>query len=570
MTTVTKLISMCNTFNSDTVCAVSKCGEEWKMSDIYIQSFKVAKSLTFLGLIPRYESASVFCWNSPEWIVSTLGTIFAGGRACSIHFNSTKTRCEYILNDSNSRVIFVDTKERLNIALETKNIKAIVIVGDRGDLVMNKPKHVYTWKQFIELGSRIRDDIVMERINAQKVEDCAMLVYTSGTTGNPKGVMLSHDNITWTAKAHMDHNPIFSSEAMRVLSFLPLSHIASIMFDMFVPFTCMTYYNKPATIYFTDSSDLSIDDLKRVKPTVIFAVPRTWEKLSEKVREIDSKMNGVLHRLFKNICLRSHKSRQNGKGAINSLVHTYMNFFIKRKIGLDKVQLCFTGAASPNLEVVEYFSSLGVDIVGAYGMSELSGSQCYSKPDNFIDGYSGLPVPGTQVRVDKDTRELCFRGRQVMMGYYGYADSSIDEDGWFHTGDIGEIHESGHIKVTGRIDDLIVTAYGMNIMPTPIETYLKEKCEDIENVVLVGDNQKCLGILVSISPGGNISNIHSCLKDYNSSAALTRSDKIRHIYVIKEKFTIEGGELTPTGKICRSNIIKKYENEIKSMYLDFD
>ena len=575
MSTVYELVSQSNKTNSNTIIMTSREGVQYKMKYVYNDILKASKSLIHLGLIPRHESVSIFSWNSPEWIISTLATIIAGGKACTIHFNSTYSRCEYVLKDSLSRVIFVDTKERLDIAIKAKRrlprLKAIVVMND----TLTSPyEYVYNWTQFMELGVKIRDEILNERISFQKPNDCCMLVYTSGTTGNPKGVMLSHDNITWTARAHVEHNPIFLSEPMRVLSFLPLSHIAPIMFELFVPFTCMSVYNQKATIFFAESSSIGVKELTWCRPTVIFAVPRTWEKLAGVAKEIESELDCFLYRIMKRVCVKSHDRRQNGGHTkinfIDASARRYMDNGIKKILGMDKMQLCFTGAAPPNIGVVKYFAGLGIDIVGAYGMSELSGSQCYSKPDMFIDGFSGLPVPGTEVKVDALTGELCFRGRQVMLGYQGETNPCVDEDNWFHSGDTGEIHKNGYIKINGRLDDVIITSYGKNIMPTIIESYLCEMCEDVENAVVVGNNEKYLGLLVTLKPNGDINKVSECLKEYNKRAKFTNVDKIKKIVVVRGEFTVSGGELTPSNKLRRSYIIKKYENEIKAMYLDLD
>lgn len=575
MTTVFELVSQSNKTNSNTVIMTSSDGMSYKMKHVYNDILKVSKSLIYLGLIPIHESVSIFSWNSPEWIITALAAIIAGGKVCTIHFNSTRSRCEYVLKDSLSRVIFVDTKERLDIAIKAKKhlprLKAIVVMNDT---LTSPHEYVYNWKQFVELGVKIRDEILNERISFQKPNDCCMLVYTSGTTGNPKGVMLSHDNITWTARAHMEHNPIFSSEPMRVLSFLPLSHIAPIMFELFVPFTCMSVYNQKATIFFAKSSSIGVKELTWCRPTVIFAVPRTWEKLAGVAKEIEAGLDGFLYRIMKQVCVKSHDKRQDGGHTklnfIDSVARRYMNNGIKKFLGMDKVQLCFTGAAPPNIGVVKYFAGLGIDIVGAYGMSELSGSQCFSKPHMFIDGFSGLPVPGTEVKVDELTGELCFRGRQVMLGYHGETTPCVDEDNWFHSGDTGEIHKNGYIKINGRVDDTIITSYGKNIMPTVIESYLCERCEDVENAIVVGNNMKYLGLLVTLKPNGDVNNIYKCLKEYNKTTKSTKADKIKKIVVVRGEFSVSGGELTPSNKLRRSYIIKKYENEIKAMYLDLD
>src|SRR6056300_285706 len=189
MTTVSELVSLASNKSCDDVpYMISSSGVEWKLRDVYTQSLKVAKSLIYLGLIPRHESVSIFTQNSPERVICMLGAIIANSKACGIYFSSTQNTCDYILKDSNSRVLFVDSKERLQIAIKS-NVKYIVLLEHCENLIIGAPSRVYTWNEFIEIGNRVRDEILHEYIQSQKRNDCCIVVYTSGTTGNPKGVM---------------------------------------------------------------------------------------------------------------------------------------------------------------------------------------------------------------------------------------------------------------------------------------------------------------------------------------------------------------------------------------------
>jgi len=575
MSIVPDILKISNT--EDFICMVSKYDIKWSKSKIKTQTFDISRSLIQLGIIPRYESVSIFAGNSPEWVMFLLGTIIAGSKGSILHYSSNYNTCEYILNDSVSRVIFVDSRQRLDLAIKAKSkctrLKHIVLMKGCDELLVGAPSYVYGWEHFIELGKRIRHEIVYERIDAQKPSDCCMLVYTSGTTGNSKGIMLSHDNIIWTTKAHIEHNPILLSEKMRMLSFLPISHIAPIMFDMFVPLMCNYIYNIESTVFFSSKCNIDVEELKRVRPTVIFGVPRVWEKLADISKKIEPKYEGIIYRKMKEICKKSHINRQISNHKVDSLFAKYATYYMKSRIqfelGLNECKLCFTGGAPTNPNIFEYFSEIGIDIIGAYGMSELSGSQCYSKPESFIDGYSGLPVPGTEVKVEPATGELCFRGRQVMLGYNGDKSPCIDEDGWFHSGDIGEIHESGHIKVTGRKGDIMVTSYGKNINPIPIENYLRTTCDDIQDILIIGDSRKYLSAMFSLKPGGCVKSVLKCIDAYNVEVSGDKCEIIHRVMYTKDIFTIEGGEITPSNKVRRFNILEKYRDEIEGMYYNF-
>lgn len=570
MATVSELVSLANKSYEKSTYMVSSSGIEWKMCDVYGQSLKVAKSLIHLGLIPRYESVSIFAQNSPERVVCMLGAIIANSKACGIYFSSTQKTCEYILNDSNSKVLFVDSKERLEIALKSKTkLRAIVLLNNCEDLIVGIPSSVYTWKQFIEIGMRIRDEIIDEYTINQKSSDCCIVVYTSGTTGNPKGVMLSHDNVIYTAKSNLKHNPILLECPLRLLSFLPMSHIAPILSDIFLPLTAMGIYHTSASVYFSRTPSISIRDLVIARPTYIFAVPRIWERVYEEALALEPKFDNFVYRCMKKICYASHIKRQNKNHEddfMSRFARTYMKTRIQREIGMDNVKLCLTGGAHVDITTTHNFSKFGINLLGSYGMSELSGMQSIPHSHYVLEGYSGIPICGTEAKVDEFTNELCFRGRQVALGYTNQDKPFTDEKGWFHSGDVGEIHENGYIKVHGRLDDTIITSYGKKISPIPIESHLCRVCEEISEAILVGNCEKYLSLLFTMKPESNINNVFNCINMYNQEVASDNSEKIHRVCIIRDEFTVEGGEITSSNKIRRFNILKKYHNEIKSMY----
>jgi long-subunit acyl-CoA synthetase (AMP-forming) len=326
---------------------------------------------------------------------------------------------------------------------------------------------------------------------------------------------------------------------------------------------CITR-GQQATLFF--SNDSLTTTLIKVRPTMLFCVPRLWERIEIDCKKIEHNLNGIFHRNMKKLCSISHKNRQAGGykflANIDILARKYMHKHIHEKIGLDKINLPLTGGAYTNLETLEYFGSIGFDVLGAYGMSELMGVQTVSRPDFFLNGYSGVPVEGTEVRLDDETNELCFRGRQVTMGYYGQSKKCVDENGWFHTGDVGEIHKTGHIKIIGRLDDLIITSTGHKIVPEPIETCIRNGCDDIENVLLVGHGEKYLGVLLSMKAKSDITRAMKHIEYYNNHLSNSKSERIQKVIL----FTIEADDLTASNKIKRGYILKRYKNEIRAMY----
>lgn len=549
MTTVPDLVRFAKCRHPDMVFMVSHDNVGLTMRAVYDESIKISKSLLNFGV----DHITVFAENSPRHVMTILGSVFAGTTPSLLYHGSTLGGCEYVIHQTKSKILFVDTPERLDIALRVKEkLDAIVLLNETEEQL---PTNVYTWGEFIALGGAHKGTFPKPNH-----DECCMIIYTSGTTGDPKGVMLSHDNLTFSANAHIKNNPILVSESMRFVSHLPLCHIGALMNDVIVPLTCTGVYNQEACVYFINSPYVSTYDLSRIRPTMIFCVPRIWERIANAAKTYERNRGGIFHELMKKVCRVSHKNRF----TFDVFARQYMRSRVLKSIGLDKMKLALTGGAHTDIELLEYFGSIGLDILGAYGMSELMGVQTVSRPDFFMDGYAGVPVNDTEVRVDDKTGELCFRGRQVTLGYYGQEGKCVDENGWFHTGDIGEIHESGHIRILGRLDDLIVTSTGNKIAPEPIEAHLQRECEDVLRVVVVGHNEKYICALLALTPGGDISRVLEGVNRYNTTHSKSKNEIIRRVAMIQ--FTHE--DTTPSNKIKRKKIIKKYVNEIRAMYFD--
>ena len=536
----------------------------WTSLDFVDAVSRASKSFARLGIVPRYQCATTFAWNSPENVAFQFGAVLAGSTCSAVYFTSSERACAHAIRETNSKVIFVDTIDRYETvrrATGKLKLKAIVTLGDLGI----RERGVYTWDQFLRLGENLSDAVFRERAEFQKPDDACMYVYTSGSTGTSKIVTLTHANLTWTASMHIEQNPFMTREPMRVASIFSISHIAPIMFDVLVPMTCVANYGSTATVHFPCEGHDVLESIRTTRPTVIFATPRVWQKV------VDEAEKTALNPLFSRALERYHDRRQVSatcnrmplftRPAIRAARHRVL-----RRMGLEDAKLCFIGGAPVVHETVRRLSRVGVDVIGAYGMSELSGSQCYSRPDQFMDGFSGSPVPGTEVMVTSEG-ELCFRGPQVMRGYLGADEPHVDEDGWFHTGDLGEIDTpSGLIKVTGRVKDLIITSPGVKICPTPIENFITKECPSITNAVLVGDGRKYLGLLVTLTPDGTETQVREAIEAYNTQESECRATRINAHRILPHDFTVATGELTATGKTRRSIVLDKFKAEIDAMY----
>lgn len=519
-------------------------GTKHYINDVYTQSMDIARSLVYLNL----KDVILFTENTPRQVIVLLGTIVMGGRVSVVYHNNSERACTHIVKQSQAKIAFVDTRERYEIMRHL--VDRVVFLHDET-----------SWIEFSALGRCGPFPGAPEPyVPETRSKDCCVIIYTSGTTGLPKGVMLSHDNLIFSANAHIENNPVLLSEPMRVVSHLPMSHIGALMNDVFVPLTCICEGQR-ATLFF--SKETLAYTLPRVRPTMLFCVPRIWEKLANDAKRIDH-----THTFMKRMCMIGHKNRQVGGYSclkrIDTFARMYMRSGILKRLGLDKVKLPLTGGAYTSTHVLEYFGSIGLDILGAYGMSELMGVQTVSRPNFFIDGYAGIPVPGTEVRVHEVTGELWFRGRQVTQGYINRG-PCVDGDGWFHTGDLGEIHASGHIKILGRLDDMIVTSTGNKILPEPIESRLVKICEDdLDKAVIVGRGEKYICALLALKRGGDVSKVLKGVDRYNSEYAASRVEKIRRVSLI----VLDEDDVTSSNKIKRSTVLNRYSNTIKAMYYD--
>ena len=610
---------------ADELALVACTGEKFTVKQYYQGCVDAAKSFIHLGL-ERFESVCILGFNSPEWLMSNNGAIFAGGFAAGIYTTNEPAACEFIIQDSSARVVVVDGQKQLDKILEIRTrlpkLKAIVMYRDEtfSDPAGAKDPSlakVYTWKDFMSLGASVSDADLEARMSAQKPGHCCTLIYTSGTTGNPKGVMISHDNATWTAKSNILHNPTITAGPLRVVSYLPLSHIAAQIVDIHSPLICMVDFGRPAAVYFARPDALKgtlKETLIEAKPTVFFAVPRVWEKFAEAMQAAGKNVTGAKKKIstfMKGKCAKGYEAAQIGSTASAPFLAGFAKNFMRKKahsrIGLDEARVCLTGAAPIMKHTLDYFGSIGIHILEVYGMSENTGPQNVCKPDYFKAGTCGLPIPGAEIKLDhvqgrdkEGEGEICFRGRHVMMGYLNNVaktQESIDEEGWLHSGDVGHIDPNTNLlSITGRIKELIITAGGENIAPVPVEDAIKSFCPAISNVMMVGDKRKYNTALITLrqTPDGegfteklfgtslevnpSVTTVKEAQKDaawtkyidegiakYNKTA-VSNAQRIQKWRILDTDFSVPGGELTGTQKLKRNVVTEKYAAVIESMY----
>ena len=345
--------------------------------------------------------------------------------------------------------------------------------------------------------------IIWTRIEEQIPGMWCNIVYTSGTTGNPKGVMLNHDNIYFTTLTLMDelkHHKIEEGKE-RVVSFLPLSHIAAQVFDITINliYASQLYFARPDAL-----QGSLVETLQHARPTMFLGVPRVWEKLEERLKELSSQSSMLLQKIAawaKGKGYQNAVAKMAGKGHPfgYSLAHFLVLGKIKKALGLDMAKIYVVGAAPIKASTFEYFASLDMPIINIFGMSESTGPTTYSRAGKFKKNTIGYAFRQTDLKIDvkgktkagnDEEGEVCFRGRNNFIGYLNNdkaTKETLDQDGYIHSGDLGVMDSDGFVRITGRIKELIITAGGENVAPVLIEDSLKNLCPIISNVMIVGD-----------------------------------------------------------------------------------
>lgn len=547
------------------------------------QARQVARALIALGT-PAKSGVCIIGYNCPEWFFADIGSIYAGAMPAGIYTTNSPEQCEYIAKHCDASVAFVENQEQLAKFLAVRSnlpaLKAIVLM--QGE---SSEQGVYSWTRFLGLGLNTTEQDVDRRVAAQSPDDVATLIYTSGTTGVPKAVMLSHDNITWTAQAAV--NLVGGKPEDQVISYLPLSHIAEQVVSLHGPM------NYGACVTFAPSMDLLGDTLREVRPHFFLGVPRVWEKIQEKIMAAGAKNPPMKKKIAawarRQGLVGGYADQQRvAKSPLYAVANALVFKKVRKQLGLDRSRIAVTSAAPISRDTLEFFLSLGVPICEVYGMSECTGPATASLPDNYRTGKAGFCLPGAELKI-ADDGEICMRGRHVFKGYYKdplATAETLDADGWLHSGDIGTIDEKGFLQITDRKKDLIITAGGENVAPALVEGYLKG-IPVVSQAVVIGDRQRYLSVLLTLNAdrirqdaeacGSAACDPESASRDDRFlqflqrqidtvNARLARVQAVKKFKVIPQDFTVEGGELTPTMKVKRKVVTEKYKKEIEQLY----
>jgi len=559
-------------------------------------SKEIAYALHATGFRPG-DVASIMANAVPQWVFADIGILCAGGVSSGIYPTDAAVQVEYLLNDSATRVVFAEDEEQLDKILSCRarcpRLRNIVVFDMEGLSGFSDPM-VMSLAEFTALGRnhmQDREALWEEMVASRGAGDLAILVYTSGTTGPPKGAMHSNRGVTHQMRHAGDLFP--STDSEQRLVFLPLCHVAERIGGYYVSLALGSVMN------FAESPETVPDNLREVQPTVFLAVPRIWEKFYSGVtialKDATAFQNWMYRRALA-IGYRMADCRLDGDPPSLSLRlanrAAYWLVFrnIRRMLGLDRCRLAFTGAAPIAPDLIRWYLALGIDMREVYGQTENCGVATLMPADRVKLGSVGKAVPWGEVRISPEG-EILIRGDFLFMGYLNQPEKTaetIDARGWLHTGDVGTIDNEGFVKITDRMKDIIITSGGKNITPSEIENQLKFS-PYISDAVVIGDKRPYLTCLVMIDQ----ENVEKFAQDHDIpftnyaslcraaeiqdliqreieavNANFARVETVKKFFLIERQLTPEDEELTPTMKLKRNFVNQRYAIEIDAMYGD--
>lgn len=548
----------------------------------YARICRTAAACRAAGLEPGAGSA-ILSENRPEWLIADFGAMMAGLLSNGIYTTSSVEQIAFQLRASGSEILFVEGGELLEKVLamapeDLARLRRIVIFDMDGLEDLDHPLCT-DFESFLASGDEMlaaTPTLPDEMVEARGADTIAILIFTSGTTGQPKAAMISHDNIMVQVRQWAGHYPLGRRD--RLVCYLPLCHVAERQFSG------MSTLGTGAVVYFSESMEALGENMREVKPTFLFGPPRIYEKLSA---TIDLGMAEA--RPFSQWAYRAARARIE-KGASRPmrwlLRKTVLNNVL-RLMGLSEMRTALTGAAAVSQDLVDWFLGHGIAMYEVMGMTETSGAltQANLTGDHR---FCGPPLAVGEVRIGEND-EVLVRGPHVFAGYYNQPDKTaetIDAEGWLHTGDQGRFDENGNLQIIGRIKDLLITSGGKNIAPSKIESRIKAS-PYVMDAMLVGDGRKFVTSLVMIDQETvsryardhgvsytDYSNLCSqpAVRDLirseiaNVNAALARVEQVKDFRIIDVDLDAEDDELTPTMKLKRSLIEAKYKTQIEEMY----
>ncbi|HKA93100.1 MAG TPA: AMP-dependent synthetase/ligase [Acidimicrobiia bacterium] len=548
----------------DAVALRARDGDGWQettFAEYAEDACRVAAGLQGLG-VGRGDRVVLMIRNRPEFFVADMGALLVGATPISIYNSSAPEQVHYLVGHCEAKVAIVEDVDYLERFLKVRSelpaLEHLVLMEDREGVA---PEDVGSWESMLAL-----DPVDIEAASTVvQPSDLATVIYTSGTTGPPKGVMLDHANVCWTAESLRLTLAHVAAEGRRLVSYLPMAHIAERM---------TSYYQQALLGYEVTTCPEAREIasyLPQVRPEIMFAVPRIWEKVYAGVQAViaaDPEQKAAFERAL--------------EAGDESVLRP-----VRELLGLDQVIAAITGAAPIPVEILEFFRALGVPLAEIYGMSESSGPMTFDAVDVRI-GTVGRAIPGCEVKLAEDGEVIC-RGGNVFRGYLNDPEKTadaLDADGWLHSGDIGELDEDGYLSIVDRKKELIITAGGKNISPANLESALKA-FPLIGQACVIGDRRPFVSALLVLDPevapawaqrhGAGDLSLAALAEQPDVRAEIERNvaeankrfnnvEQVKKFALLGEEWLPDSEELTPTMKLKRRGIYTKYAEAIEDLY----
>ena len=549
---------------------------------------RAGKSLIALG-VGKDDKANIVSYSNYRWVLTDVALASIGSVTVGIYHSLLAKDVGYIVNHSDAVLVFAEDAEQVaklrSIRSDLPNVRKVVVFKGEAPPADD---WVISYDDFLELGADVSDEALDARIADVTPDDVAAIVYTSGTTGVPKGAVLTHDNITFTAQSVFGSANILADDT--AMLFLPLAHI-------FARTCVFTALFSGCNTTFARAIDTIGDDFKVARPHWFPSVPRIYEKVHTKIISGAQAKGGVALKLFNWACGVGDRVSDHLLAKESIPFATRLQYALATKLVFSKVQAalggnvrwCISGAAPLDPSIAKFFHAAGVLILEGIGMTENTSFTNVNREDNYRFGWVGPTGPGIEQKTGPDG-EVLYRGRNVMREYYkmpAETAETLTEDGWQHTGDLGEIDNEGFLKITGRKKDLIVTAGGKNVAPSAIEGLIATS-PYISQVCVIGDRRKYLTALITVDEP----NIRAYAAEHGITAdtldELLAHEKINALiqdevneknthfasfetikkFRLLEEFSIENGMLTPTLKVKRNVAMERFADLIDSMYAE--
>ena len=565
----------------------------WQQAGVAVR--ELALGLTTLGFKVG-DTAAILANTRVEWMLADLAILSAGGVANGVYPTDAASQVEYLCEDSRTTILFVEDEEQLDKALEVRpNLPKLrhIIVMDMTGLQQFADPMVISFDALRKVGSvpeNFAPRLLEERIASRNAADLAILVYTSGTTGKPKGAMHSHRGLISSVRNISVVFPLTKHDQR--MCFLPLCHIAERMLGAY-----SSIYNG-AVLNFVENPETIPENVREIQPTVFFAVPRVWEKFYSGII-IALKDSGRIQQMVygwsigvgKEIAERvlAGQPETLGLKIKFALARLLVLNNVRKMIGVNNAKFLLTGAAPIAPDLIRWYLSLGLPMLEGFGMTESTALGSAQPIDRIKPGTIGKPSYGCEMRIDPENGEILVRGSNVFMGYLNLPEKTaeaIDADGWLHTGDVGTQDAEGYFSITDRMKDIIITAGGKNITPSELENELKFS-PYITDAVVIGDKKPYLTCIIMIDQ----ENIEKFAQDndvpFSNDTSLTRSEavqlliqddvnrvnkkfarveQIKKFWLMDVQLSAEDEELTPTMKLKRKLVQTKYAAQIETMY----